>query len=75
VNNLAPGRYWIVAQPAHDVAMSSLAKLRLPDQAEIRAKLRRDAEDSKTEIEFKPCQNVMDYELTLKSNSLPTKEN
>lgn len=75
VNNLAPGRYWIVAQPALDVAMSSLAKLRLPDQAEIRAKLRSDAEDSKTEIEFKPCQNVMDYELTLKSNSLPTKEN
>jgi hypothetical protein len=74
LNNLAPGRYWVMAQPALDVAMSSLAKLRLPDQIEIRAKLRRDAELSKTEIEFKPCQNLTDYEITLNPLSLPTKK-
>lgn len=67
LNNLAPGRYLIVAQPASDSALSPLTKLRLPDETETRAKLRRDAEALKTEIEFKPCQNVTDYQLPLKS--------
>jgi hypothetical protein len=67
LNNLAPGRYLILAQPAIDAASSALTKLRLPDETEIRAKLRRDAEASKTEIEFKPCQNVKDFQLPLKS--------
>jgi hypothetical protein len=67
LSNLAPGRYWILAQPALDAATSPLTKLRLPDETETRAKLRRDAEAAKTEIEFKPCQNVRDYQLTLKS--------
>lgn len=69
LNNLAPGRYWIVAQPTIDGALSPLTKLRLPDETETRAKIRRDAEDAKTEIEFKPCQNVTDYQLTLPSPS------
>jgi len=68
LNNLAPGRYLIVAQPAADIASSPLTKLRLPDETETRAKLRREAEASKTEIEFKPCQNVTDYQLPLKSS-------
>ena len=67
LNNLAPGRYLILAQPVLDSASSPLTKLRLPDETETRAKLRRDAEVSRTEIEFKPCQNVTDYQLTLKS--------
>ena len=67
LNNLAPGRYLIVAQPALDTASSPLTKLRLPDETGTRAKLRRDAEASKTEIEFKPCQNVTDYQLALQS--------
>ena len=67
LNNLAPGRYLIVTQPATDIALSPLTKLRLPDETETRAKLRREAEASKTEIEFKPCQNVTDYQLPLKS--------
>ena len=74
LNNLAPGRYWIIAQPAIDSA-SPLTKLRLPDEKETRAKLRREAEVLKTEIEFKPCQNVTDYQLTLKSSlSVPAKK-
>lgn len=68
LNNLAPGRYWIVAQPAIDGAISPLAKLRLPDETETRAILRRDAEAAKTAIEFRPCQNVTDYQLLLKSS-------
>lgn len=75
LNNLAPGRYWIVAQPAIESGLSPLAKLRLPDEIETRATLRQDAEASKTEIELKPCQNVTDYQLALKPSetSPPTK--
>lgn len=69
LNNLAPGRYWIVTQPAIESGLSPLTKLRLPDETETRAKLRRDAEAAKTEIEFKPCQNVTDYQLPLKSSA------
>ena len=68
LNNLAPGRYLILAQPAIEAGLSPLTKLRLPDETETRAKLRRDAEAAKTEIEFKPCQNLTDYQLTLKSS-------
>jgi len=69
LNNVAPGRYLMVAQPAFDVALPPLSKLRLPDETETRAKLRRDAEASKTEIEFKPCQNVPDYQLPLRPSA------
>lgn len=62
LGNLAPGRYWLLAQPA---LAGGLTKLRLPDATEARAKLRRDAEALKTEIELKPCQNVVDYQLKL----------
>jgi len=62
LNNLAPGRYWILTKPASDTAQT---KLRLPDETQTRARVRRDAEAAKTEIEFKPCQNVLDYRLKL----------
>lgn len=61
-NNLAPGRYWILAQTTSD-DRSPLTKLRLPDSTEMRSALRRAAEAAKTEIEFKPCQNVADFRL------------
>jgi hypothetical protein len=66
INHIAPGRYWIVAHPALEGATATLTRLRLPDEKEIRAKLRRDAEQTQIEIEFKPCQNVTDYELQLR---------
>lgn len=68
LNNVAPGRYWIVAQPAIDNALSPLTKLRLPDERETRAKLRRDGEAAKTEIVLTPCQNVTDYQLPFRSS-------
>jgi hypothetical protein len=68
--NLAPGRYWILAQPASDIAQAPIAKMRLPDETETRARLRRDAEAAKTEIEFKPCQSVVDFRLPLKAPSM-----
>lgn len=61
-NNLAPGRYWILAQTASDDRSPS-TKLRLPDAMEMRSALRRAGEAAKREIEFKPCQNVIDFSL------------
>lgn len=62
LNNLAPGRYWLLARTALE---GGITKLRLPDETETRAKLRRDAEAAKSEIEFKPCQKVVDYRLKM----------
>ena len=62
LSNLAPGRYWLLARSALD---GGLTKLRLPDATETRAKLRREAEAAKTEIELRPCQNVVDHRLKL----------
>ncbi|HCX30533.1 MAG TPA: hypothetical protein DHU55_12320 [Blastocatellia bacterium] len=66
LNNLPPGRYWAVARVAADNETQSVAKLRSPDEVETRAQIRRAAEAAKTEIEFKPCQNVSDYRLPFK---------
>ena len=66
LHNLAPGRYWILMQEVTDVTAAPLTKMRLPDETETRARLRREAEAAKTEIELKPCQNVTDYRLPLK---------
>jgi hypothetical protein len=60
LNNLAPGRYWILARVA---AEGESHKLRAPDEVELRGLLQRAAEAAKTSIELKPCQNVIDYEL------------
>ncbi len=60
LNNLAPGRYWILVKPAVE------ANLRSPDETETRSSLRRDAEAVKNEIELKPCQNLVDFKLAVK---------
>ena len=65
LNNVAPGRYWILAHPAIDDGPSPLTKLRLPDGTETRLTFRGAAEAAKNEIEFKPCQNVVDFRLKL----------
>ena len=66
LTNLPPGRYWVTAAPAGDSDSNMLSKLRLPDETELRAKLRRDGEAAKVQVEFKPCQNVTDYHLAFK---------
>ena len=63
LNNLPPGRYWAFTQPNTDAQTATLMKLRLPEAAAARTKLRKTAETQKTEIELKPCQNLIDYEL------------
>ncbi len=63
--NLAPGRYWVLVQPASDDA--SAPQFRSPDETELRAKLRRDAEEFKTAIELQPCKDLVDFKITVKS--------
>ena len=60
LSNIAPGRYWVL------VKSESAKNLRSPDQAEFRAKLRREAEAANKEIEFKPCQNIDGFQIPLK---------
>jgi hypothetical protein len=67
VNNLPPGRYWVIAQVVSEP--QSEPKLRAPEEADTRAQMRRAAETAKTAIEFKPCQNVSNYELPFKISS------
>jgi hypothetical protein len=52
------GRYRILAQPGADDTRTDVSKLRLPDAAELRSSLRHAAEQKKTEIELKPCQDI-----------------
>jgi hypothetical protein len=58
LTNVAPGRYWILAQPGTDDTRYEVSKVRLPDGAETRSSLRHVAEKTKTGIELKPCQEV-----------------
>ncbi len=63
LNNLAPGRYWVLMQPMVEETPSPLVKVRLPDATRTRASLRREAEAAKMEIELKACQQIADFEL------------
>jgi hypothetical protein len=58
-NNLPPGRYLTHL----DTQTTTLKKLRQPEAAPERLKVRRGAETKKNEIELKPCQNLADYQL------------
>jgi len=68
INGIPPGRYWSIAQAVVDKEAPSMTKLRLPDAAETRQRISREAAILKLETEFKPCQNVTDYKLPLKTN-------
>jgi hypothetical protein len=60
IANLPPGRYWSLLKSNTEVLT---AKLRLPDQKELRASLRREAEAAKTAIDLKPCQHLTDFQI------------
>jgi hypothetical protein len=68
LNNLAPGRYLVLAQEAMDESASPLTKLRSPDEKAYRMKMRREAEILKAGIELKPCQMVVDFKLCGRAN-------
>lgn len=65
-NNLPPGRYWMLARQAGDNESQSDATLRATEESDARLKLRRAAEGAKNEVQFRPCQNIIDYQLPLK---------
>jgi Carboxypeptidase regulatory-like domain len=62
-NSVPPGKYLALAQSTVDPQSASLTRLRQPDSAAERTKLRRTAETKKTELELKPCENLVDYQL------------
>jgi Carboxypeptidase regulatory-like domain len=62
-NNLPPGRYWTLGQVSAGNETQSETKLRLPDEAQTRERLRRAAEAGKLSFELKPCQNASDYQV------------
>ena len=66
VDHLPPGRYWSLAKVAAESELASLGRLRLPDAADARMKLRREAEASRFEIDLKPCQNMSGYRVAFK---------
>src|SRR6185503_1054307 len=70
LNNLPPGRYWAVARQAADTDPHADGTLRTLEEGDTRLKLRRAAEADKNEVEFKPCQNVIDYQLPFKLSSV-----
>jgi hypothetical protein len=66
LDQVTPGRYWLITKVAADNNLAGIKDLRSPAGDEARAKLRREAESAKSEVELKPCQNVIGYKLLLK---------
>ena len=62
--NVAPGRYFILSR-VETPGETEIAARPLAWDTAARAKLRQKAEATKTEIELKPCQSVVDYSLKL----------
>lgn len=62
--NIAPGNYFIVSRVEPPVESDAAPRPAAWDAA-ARARLRREAEAAKTEVELKPCQAVFDYALKL----------
>jgi hypothetical protein len=67
VDNVRPGRYRIIARAADDGDPAKVKPVR--QESDLRARVIREAEASKKEISFKPCEKPADYELTWTSPS------
>jgi len=61
VDNVAPGKYWIVARPAAENDSGSTKSVR--QDATLRAKVSQAAEALKKAITLKPCEEVADFAL------------
>ncbi len=60
MTNIAPGKYWLVARAAPDDEPSDSSVAPTAWDASERAKLRKEAEAMKIEVELKPCQRAVD---------------
>jgi hypothetical protein len=63
--NLAPGRYLVVARPIPDTEPVDSTRLPSAFDAGERAKLRKEAESRKQEVELKACQRIKDIAIRL----------
>jgi hypothetical protein len=61
--HLAPGKYWLVARPLAEDESSERPTRPLAWDATERAKLRREAEAAKQEVELTACQSLADFKL------------
>ena len=61
IGNVAPGRYWIIARSADDGDPAKVKPIR--EDSVLRARVLREAEASKKEIQFRPCERTTDYDL------------
>jgi protocatechuate 3,4-dioxygenase beta subunit len=61
IGNIAPGKYWLLAQAAERVDANTIRSPRIDN--DYRAKLFKDAGALKNEITFKPCERTVDYEF------------
>jgi hypothetical protein len=68
LDHVPPGRYWTLAKALTTEKEVSTPELRLPTSASTRARLRREAEAVRSDLELKPCQNVKNHRLPLASN-------
>jgi hypothetical protein len=59
-NNLAPGKYWLLARPVPDDEPVDRPPRPLSWDSAERARLRMEAEKKKIEVELKPCQRLND---------------
>ncbi len=67
LNNIAPGKYWLMARAAPDDEPGDRPAPPVAWDANERAKLRKEAEAMKIEVELKPCQRIMDQALKYSS--------
>jgi hypothetical protein len=65
LSNIAPGKYWLAARAAPDDEPIDGPPAPVAWNAIERAKLRKEAESIKTEVELKPCQRVEDQVVKL----------
>jgi hypothetical protein len=61
IGNIAPGKYWLLAQTAERVDPNTTKSPRIDN--DYRAKLLKDAGALKKEMTFKPCERTVDYEF------------
>jgi hypothetical protein len=61
IGNIAPGKYWLLAQAAERVDERTVKSPR--SDGDVRAKLLKDAGALKNEVTFKPCERSVDYEF------------
>ena len=61
IDNIAPGRYWIIARPDDERDPAKVKSIRY--DSVLRAKVLRRAEELKKEISLKPCERSSDFDL------------